>query len=64
VYEIMTLSDGLKAHIQVDTDLGALKRQAYREGMHSLRLSAARKLAAGQTTLEEVLRVTPRSEMK
>ncbi len=59
VYEIMVLSDSLKACIQADTDLGALKRQAWVEGMRSLRLSGAQKLAKGQTTLEEVLRVTP-----
>ena len=64
VYEIMLLSDSLKAHIHADTDLGALKRQAYVEGMHSLRLSGAQKIAAGLTTLEEVLRVTPRADLK
>ncbi len=62
VYEIMQLSEGLKQHIQADTDLLALRRQAFKEGMRSLRLSGAQKIAAGQTTLEEVLRVTPQSE--
>lgn len=61
VYEIMLLSDGIKAHIQADTDLAALKRQAYLEGMHSLRLAGAQKVAAGHTTVEEVLRVPPHS---
>ncbi|NBA97219.1 GspE/PulE family protein [Pseudomonas sp. R5(2019)] len=64
VYEIMQLTDGLKALINADTDLIVLKRQAYIEGMRSLRLSGAQKVAAGLTTLEEVLRVTPRNEMK
>ncbi|CAH0155353.1 hypothetical protein SRABI70_00633 [Pseudomonas sp. Bi70] len=32
--------------------------------MRSLRLSGAQKIAAGQTTLEEVLRVTPQSEQR
>jgi general secretion pathway protein E len=32
--------------------------------MRSLRLSGAQKVAAGQTTIEEVLRVTPQSEQK
>jgi len=62
VYEIMPLSDGLKALIGPDTDLLALRRQAFKEGMCSLRLSGAQKVAAGSTTLEEVLRVTPQSE--
>jgi len=30
-----------------------------KEGMKSLRLSGAQKVAAGQTTVEEVLRVAP-----
>jgi general secretion pathway protein E len=32
--------------------------------MRSLRLSGAQKVAAGLTTIEEVLRVTPQSEQK
>lgn len=62
VYELMPLSDGLKPLVQADIDLAALRRQAYREGMHSLRLSGAQKVAAGLTTIEEVLRVTPTSQ--
>ncbi|POA24965.1 MULTISPECIES: GspE/PulE family protein [unclassified Pseudomonas] len=64
VYEIMQLSDSLKALITPDTDLTAIRRQAFKEGMRSLRLSGAQKVAAGLTTLEEVLRVTPQSEQK
>jgi general secretion pathway protein E len=62
VYEIMQLSDGIKALISPDTDLLAVRRQAFKEGMRSLRLSGAQKVAAGLTTIEEVLRVTPQSE--
>jgi general secretion pathway protein E len=64
VYEILLLSEGLKQHIQADTDLVALRRQAFKEGMRSLRLSGAQKIAAGMTTLEEILRVTPQSEQR
>lgn len=64
VYELMPLSDGLRALIQADTDLSALRRQSYKEGMHSLRLSGAQKVAAGLTTIEEVLRVTPTSQQR
>lgn len=62
VYELLPLSDSLKPLIQTDLDLNTLRRQAYREGMHSLRLSGAQKVAAGLTTIEEVLRVTPTSQ--
>src|SRR5450830_835255 len=64
VYEILVLNDGLKAHIHADTDLLALRRQAFKDGMRSLRLSGAQKVAAGLTTVEEVLRVTPQSEQR
>lgn len=64
VYEIMQLNDGIKPLISAETDLIALRRQAFKEGMRSLRLSGAQKVAAGLTTIEEVLRVTPQSEQK
>ncbi|MBB2897253.1 MULTISPECIES: GspE/PulE family protein [unclassified Pseudomonas] len=62
VYEILTLSDSLRELVTADTDITALRRQAFKEGMRSLRLSGAQKIAAGFTTVEEVLRVTPQSE--
>jgi general secretion pathway protein E len=64
VYEIMQLNDAIKPLITADTDLIALRRHAFKEGMRSLRLSGAQKVAAGLTTIEEVLRVTPQSEQK
>lgn len=64
VYEIMLLNDAIKPLIKADTDLVQLKNQAFRDGMRSLRLSGAQKVAAGQTTLEEILRVTPQSQQK
>ncbi|WP_313110714.1 GspE/PulE family protein, partial [Stutzerimonas nitrititolerans] len=51
VYEIMLLNDGIKPLITADTDLIALRRQAFKDGTHSLRLSGAQKIAAGLTTL-------------
>ncbi|WP_421682642.1 type II/IV secretion system protein [Stutzerimonas urumqiensis] len=64
VYEIMLLNDGIKPLIKADTELVPLRRQAFKEGMRSLRLSGAQKIAAGLTTIEEVLRVTPQSEQR
>ena len=64
VYEIMQLNDNIKTLITEGTDLVALRRQAFKEGMRSLRLSGAQKVAAGLTTIEEVLRVTPQSEQR
>jgi general secretion pathway protein E len=42
--------------VQADIDLNVAS--PIQEGMHSLRLSGAQKVAAGETTIEEVLRVT------
>ncbi|CAI8779392.1 GspE/PulE family protein [Pseudomonas sp. IT-P176] len=64
VYEIMLLSASLKALIGADSDLPAIRRQAARDGMRSLRLAGAEKVAQGLTTVEEVLRVTPQTEAK
>ena len=64
VYEIMLINDTIKPLINADTDLTALRRAAFKDGMRSLRLSGAQKVAAGLTTIEEVLRVTPQSEQK
>jgi len=61
VYEIMPLSEGLKAMITEQGQNADLRKLAIKEGMHSLRLSGAHKIAAGLTTIDEVLRVTPES---
>ena len=61
VYEVMPLSAALRALIRSDLDLADLRRQAAEDGMHSLRQAAARKLAEGLTSFEEVLRVTPQN---
>ncbi len=59
IYEVMPMSDTLANFIRVETDVTLIRRQAMKEGMHSLRLSGAQKVAAGQTTIKEVLRVSP-----
>ena len=59
LYEIMTLTPDLRRLITPETDVGKLRDQAFREGMKPLRLSGAMKIAAGQTTLDEVVRVAP-----
>ena len=59
LYEILTMSDELRGLLDDRPDLGRLRKQAMREGMKPLRLSGAMKIAAGQTTIEEVLRNAP-----
>lgn len=62
LYELMVLNERQKGLISAETDLAQLRKQAYRDGMYSLRLSGAQKVAAGLTTVAEVLRVTPHHE--
>lgn len=59
IYEIMLFSDELKQLIQPETNIDEVRIQAYKDGMHSLRLSGAQKVGKGLTTIDEVLRVTP-----
>ena len=59
VYEIMVLSDDLKALITPGADVHALRQAAIAQGMCSLRMAGLQKVKAGLTTLGEVLRVTP-----
>ncbi len=59
LYEILMMSDEIKALVTESPDVGLLSRQCIKEGMYSLRLSGAQKVANGLTTIEEVMRVTP-----
>lgn len=59
IYEVMPFNESLHGHADDKSDLPGLRRQAYKDGMLSLRLSGAQKVAAGLTTVNEVLRVTP-----
>jgi general secretion pathway protein E len=59
IYELLMMSDTIKAHVKADVEIGKLRMSAMREGMKTLRLSGAEKVAAGETTVAEVLRVAP-----
>lgn len=59
IYEVMPFTESLQQYSDDKSDLPALRKQAYKEGMLSLRLSGAQKVANGLTTVNEVLRVTP-----
>jgi general secretion pathway protein E len=61
VYEILILTNEMKRIIGDGGTLNQIKQQAYREGLLPLRLAGARRIADGQTTLEEVMRVVPLS---
>jgi general secretion pathway protein E len=59
IYEILLLSPELRKLITPTTDVARLREVAYREGMKPLRISGAMKVAAGTTTLDEVIKVAP-----
>ena len=59
LYEMMVMNNLLRDHIVVSTDLDALREAAFKEGMKPLRISGAMKIAAGQTTVDEIMKVAP-----
>ncbi|MCX5906482.1 MAG: type II secretion system protein GspE, partial [Deltaproteobacteria bacterium] len=58
IYEILIVSEKIRQLIMKNADSATIVCQAVEEGMRTLRQDGARKVAAGVTTLEEVLRVT------
>jgi general secretion pathway protein E len=59
IYEIMPLTNTLLTYISSESDIQSIRRAAIAEGMKTLRMAGAEKVAAGVTSMEEVLRVTP-----
>ena len=55
------MTETIKPLITSDTNISALRLQAMKEGMRTLRLSGAQKVGAGSTSVEEVMRVAPES---
>ena len=58
LYEVMVLTDPIKDLVLQGASTSELKAEAIRLGMATLRRSGLNKVNEGQTTLEEVLRVT------
>ncbi len=59
IYEMMRLSPRLRSLISSELDLGNFGKAALSEGMRPLRISAADQVAAGLTTVQEILSVLP-----
>jgi len=58
LYEVMGVTDELKELILVGASGLELRRRAIEQGMITLRESGLRKIKAGLTTVEEVVRET------
>ena len=59
IYEMMVLDNELRNLITDTTDMEKLREMSYRQGMKPLRISGAMKVAAGITTVDEVMKVAP-----
>jgi general secretion pathway protein E len=59
VYELMPLNAAMQAAIAQNPDLSELRRLAIENGMRPLRHAAADKIAAGLTSIDEALALTP-----
>jgi len=59
LYELLTVSEGLKDKLVLAPSIDALRKQAVTDGMRPLRLAGALRVAEGLTTIEEILTATP-----
>ena len=58
------MSRTLRKLITPDTNLAKLTKLAYQEGMQPLIINGAEKVAAGLTTIDELLKVAPPLEQE
>ncbi|HSH86724.1 MAG: GspE/PulE family protein [Methylophilus sp.] len=63
IYEMLTLTPAIRKLITPETDLLQLRQAATQAGLQPLMLNGAEKVAAGMTTVAEVLKVAPPIEM-
>jgi len=59
IYETMVMTPDLRKLITGDADLDELREKGYKDGMKPLRITGAMKVAAGLTTIDEVMAVAP-----
>ena len=62
IFEVATISEGLRRMIIRKETGSALKARALQDGMESLRSDGWRRVLKGQTTVEEIVRVTQQDE--
>ncbi len=58
IFEIMEMNEKIRSIIREKTDAELIRKAAVADGMTALRDAAVRKMLAGETTLDEVIRVT------
>jgi general secretion pathway protein E len=57
--ELLVMTDAIRSLVTAGGDMQSIRKLAAREGLRSLRVCGAEKIALGITTLEEVLRAAP-----
>ncbi len=60
LYEMLKITPELRHLVNPDADAAAIREQGIKQGMQPLRISGARKITQGITTISEVMRVIPR----
>jgi general secretion pathway protein E len=63
IYEVLVNSRAVQAQIKPQLNVSKIREIAMGEGMRTLRLSGAARVARGETTIEEVMRVAPQLEV-
>jgi general secretion pathway protein E len=58
IFEILLVDDEIRRMVLERTNTGVIKQAALRKGMRTLRMDGARQVKEGNTTIEEVVRVT------
>ena len=58
IYEVLSVSPKIKKMIHMGSSENAIREQAVKEGMKSLKYDACMKMLSGITTMEEIARVT------
>ncbi len=58
LYELLEVTDPIRHLVTSNADAATIRQQALKMGMRSLRQAGLSKVLAGQTTVEEILRVT------
>jgi general secretion pathway protein E len=58
IYELLEVTDPIRQLVTGNADAATLRQQALKMGMRPLRQAGLAKVLAGETTVEEILRVT------
>jgi general secretion pathway protein E len=64
IHEILLVDDETRSLIMKNVEAGRIKRRAMEKGMLTLREDGANKVLSGETTIEEILRVTQEDQMR